>query len=213
MSWVDIVRKVTFGFTLFCALIALAMGGSVISVTGDKKHFDPPQTLSSSAMAIAIGVLTMVTLLPMLIVDIFRTGAFTSMILVEQIWLNLLWVLWLTVGALGASDVTGFYEGQCSTWSPAAVASSCDETQAVAAFGFLACFALTGYTSLIMVFAIIRHSRGVPIWRTSVKEAFAPGLQQYSSQSKFVETPDTQYQYPPSGPASVPSPAQGYPQV
>ncbi|OCH95965.1 hypothetical protein OBBRIDRAFT_830559 [Obba rivulosa] len=212
MSWIDIVRLVTFVFTLVCSLLALAMGGSVISVTSNKKFFFRPQTLSSSAMAVAIGVLTMVTVGAMTVVDLLRSGAFTSMILVELIWLNLLWVLWLVVGALAAQDFNGFWSGTCD-WTTQEASSACQETQAVAAFGFLACFALGAYTTLLLVLAIMRHSRGVPIWKSSVKQSFHSGMSQYSDNKlKAMDTSDSQHQYPPAV-SVAPSPPQGYPQV
>ncbi|EMD40471.1 hypothetical protein CERSUDRAFT_80138 [Gelatoporia subvermispora B] len=215
MSWVDITRIVIFAWAFFCGILAMALSADAISfTTGFYK-----ETLNGNAMAVAVGVLTIVTIPPMLVVDFLRTGAFTSMILVELSWLGLLELLWLVAGALAAANVSNFFEGTCD-WIPHSVGNACHETAATAAFSFLAFLPLLGYEILILTLAIIRHTRGAPIWTSSVKESFIGGIN--GSQTAGTTAPQfteakvidssAQHPYPPTA-TSTPTPPHGYPQV
>ncbi|OCH95964.1 hypothetical protein OBBRIDRAFT_787812 [Obba rivulosa] len=204
MSWVDIVRIVVFAWTFFCGILAMALSANVISfMTGFYREY-----LTGNAMAVAAGVLTIVTIPVMLVVDFLRTGAFTSKILLELIWLGLLQLLWLISGALAASNVSGFFEGTCN-WVPGSVANACHETVATAAFSFLAWIPLLGYEIFILTLAIIRHTRGAPIWMSSVKESFVGGLHgsQTTTAPQFAEAkaidPSVQHPYPPTSTPQV----------
>jgi len=207
MSWLDIVRIATFAFTLLCSLLALALSGNVTSFSTSFYHV----FFNYAAMAIAVGVISLLTVGVMLVMDFFRTGAFTSMILVELIWFSVLQLLWLVVGALAAETVSDFFDGTCA-WTPDEVGTACQETQAVAAFAFLACFTLSTYTTIILVMAIMRHNRGTPVWKSSVKQGLVSNLQQYS-EAKSANA-SAQYLYPPpSGIPAAPVAPQGYPEV
>ncbi|PSR71773.1 hypothetical protein PHLCEN_2v12353, partial [Hermanssonia centrifuga] len=152
------------------SLIVLALSANWISVTTTKLHL----YYNYAALGVATSVLTF-TLPVMLIIDLLRRGAFTSMILVELCWLGFLWVMWLATGALAADNLGGFVDGCSSSFFANWWNTGCSETQAITAFSFLNWIALTGYLALLLTMSILAANRGGPVWMTSVKEAnFAP---------------------------------------
>jgi hypothetical protein len=76
-----------------------------------------------TGLAVAVAVIHLITVTPMsvyysscssrfnlikhfrLVIGFLRSGAFTSLVLVEVVWLSIMWVLWLAAGGLAASTV------------------------------------------------------------------------------------------------------------
>jgi len=96
-------------------------------------------------MAVGIGVLSLITLGPMLVVDIFRSGAFTSWVAVELPVVSILSILWAATGGLSFQ-------------------------LAVLALGLLMSILLFCYAVVLLVFALIGQSRGNAVWATSVRD-------------------------------------------
>ncbi|KAI0632973.1 hypothetical protein C8Q77DRAFT_1043047, partial [Trametes polyzona] len=170
-TWLQIFRLVTFGFAIFSGLIEMALGADLTALS--LKYFNGTDNFES--LGIAVGVLTMLTVSPMLIVDFLRTGAFTSMVLVELVWLSILWVLWLAEGALIADQTSSVFN-TCQ-FEVALLNQACNETRAMEAFAFLTWLLLLAYTATLLVVACLNHSRGAPIWTSSLKQqpsALAP---------------------------------------
>jgi len=165
-------------------LVALAMGGALAGASG-------PTVLGDSfvapyaALAIATGVLTLVTLVPMIVLEKIRPGGPTSMIIVEVAWLSILSVLWLATGSESAvyleavSDFGFGFGGICDTGdsspddlfgSPdSTIAAGCGETRAIAAFGFLNWLLLMFYVILILILGVMASSRKqAGVWTSSV---------------------------------------------
>ncbi|KAI9062972.1 hypothetical protein FKP32DRAFT_1592934 [Trametes sanguinea] len=172
MFWLSLFRLVVLGWTIFCAIILLGLGAHALSAVGGLAL----PTFAWSGLAVATAVLTVVTVPAMLVVDLLRTGAFTSMIVVELAWLSFLGVLFLATGGAAAENAADFWV-QCSTWYPASARTVCSETSAAAAFGFLGWLTLWGYTITLLVLLIIHANRGHYVYKTSVKEAnFEAGI-------------------------------------
>jgi len=123
-------------------------------------------------MGIATGVLTITTIPAMLIIDMVRKGAFTSMVLVELIWLGILWVLWLAQAGLSASADVIFAVGcpYSETLDPVN-AEACKEFAVIEAFSFLNWLALFGYWIAILVLSLMGAQRGNAVFKSSVAEA------------------------------------------
>ncbi|TFK94308.1 hypothetical protein K466DRAFT_536182 [Polyporus arcularius HHB13444] len=170
MFWLSLFRIVALGWTCFCAILLLGLGAHVLASVGDLTL----PTFAWAGLAVATALLSLVTLPAMLVIDFIRTGAFTSMIVVELAWLGFLGVLFLATGGAAASNATGFWV-QCSAWFPAAAVSVCNETSAAAAFGFLGWVAVWAYTGTVLVMLIIQAQRGNYIWQRSVKEINVQG--------------------------------------
>ncbi|KAH9898502.1 hypothetical protein C8Q73DRAFT_788679 [Cubamyces lactineus] len=216
MFWLQIFRFVALGWGLFCSLLLLGLGAHALSVLVNSNVPTP----AWAGLAVATAVLSFVTLPPMLVIDLLRTGAFSSMIVVELAWLSFIGLLCLATGGAAAENAADFWV-TCGTWTPASARSVCSETSAAAAFGFLGWLALWGYTITLLVLLILHANRGHYVWRMSVKEAgFENGIPPAGGEAKAHEAASLNaaqvpYAYPPSGtpygqPAAHPSP---YPQV
>jgi len=112
-----------------------------------------------------------------LVVDRLRQGSIFSYIVVEIVWLSILWVLWLITGSYAA-----WTDGQLIAALPSE--SSCDfglfadsndaqichEIKAIMAFSFHAWILLMSYTVMLMVLAIRAKGRGNSAWTTGVRD-------------------------------------------
>ncbi|GBE81399.1 hypothetical protein SCP_0311280 [Sparassis crispa] len=169
MSWFWLARLGVFAWVSLCGLLVLAIGGNV-----DSSFHWIGGTPSWADLAIATGVFALFTLPAMLIIElIISDTVFTSWIIVEIVWLNFLWILFLATGADAATI----------TVCTGDLVSVCPKAQAVAAFGFLGWIPLMGYAITLMVLSIISARRGINVWTSSVKKTnFA-----FSSPGKTTE--------------------------
>lgn len=164
-----LVRLPVFVFLIVCTLVVLGLDAHFVNATTKTYSvggFGYNYSFHGSAPAfaslgVATAVLTLVSVVPMFVIDFLRKGAATSFVVVELAVLGVLWVLWLAT----AADTANF--GSCSstdTW--------CSQFQAAEAFSFLAWLALMAYWIILLVFAIIAANNGHgQIWFTGVTEA------------------------------------------
>ncbi|OJT15687.1 hypothetical protein TRAPUB_5065 [Trametes pubescens] len=183
MTWLQIVRLVALGFSVFAGILVLSLGAHLTALS--EKYFGGFDNFS--AFGIAVGVLTVLTVPVMLVVDFLRTGAFTSMVLVELIWISILWVLWLTEGALTANDTSTVF--QTCDFVSNILNQACNETRAIEAFAFITwlvreypvicpdiaipltlAYPVLAYTITLLTVALLNASRGAPMWTSSVKQ-------------------------------------------
>ncbi|KAJ8453852.1 hypothetical protein ONZ51_g13366 [Trametes cubensis] len=134
MTWLQLVRLITLGFTLGCGIIVLSLASHVTSLSEEYYAI----YYAFEALGIAVGALTMVSIPVMIAIDFLRTGAFTSMVVVELSWLSVLWVLWLATAAQTA-DQTSVAFANCD-FGNVILNQVCNETHAIEAFSFLARF-------------------------------------------------------------------------
>lgn len=112
-------------------------------------------------LGVATSVLTLISIVPMLIIEFLRQGAVTSWVIIELAWLGFLCVMWLAT----AADTANY--GSCTNSSPA-----CSQFQTVEAFSFLAWLLLGGYWMVLLVCTIVAFSNGqTRIWITAVTDA------------------------------------------
>ncbi|KAI6136266.1 hypothetical protein F5141DRAFT_19208 [Pisolithus sp. B1] len=178
-------------YFVFCAL-GIATAGLTISTV--PVMYIPSMSPSRGSMLTSFFFLR-------LIIDVIRRGAFTSMVVVELVWLFVLWVLWVATAGEAVSAGNYYFPSGCVYDKYPTVNEACREIQAVEAFSFLAFFVLLGYTSVLLVFTCIAAARGNSLWLRSVKESTflapsstAPPPQQPMDQYKGTPTP--QYQVP-----------------
>jgi len=229
-SIITLLRLAVLGVATAFAVIVLAMGAHiifVISTTGLVYDF--------TALGVAVGALTIITLVPLLAISLVRKGALPNFIVVESAWFGILWVLWLAAAGL-AADQTRLLPASCSfDFIVNGNFFSCHEPLALEAFAWLNWLLLFGYWSVILTLSIIQQTRGNSVWTKSVNEvdffaprvAGVPGVMgEYPVQPQQVYAPQTiqqqpvQLGYPPATsptyvttpPAQQGSPA-GYPQV
>jgi len=206
----SIARLAVFGTTLLFALIVLGLSADILAFTeksvGGYFYF--------SALAVATALITLLTIAPMIIIDFIRRGAFTSLIVVEVVWLGILWVLWIATAAYAAyTDGVAYDSVSCSDIPSAAGDAKrvCNEFKAIIAFSFLAWVLLMGYTKVLIICAFIGSLRGNKTWTTTVKD-----VSFFTRQGKFDNTamqqqPQQQQFYPPQSEQQY-SPQQYSPQ-
>ncbi|KAF5369956.1 hypothetical protein D9758_001411 [Tetrapyrgos nigripes] len=172
MALISILRLGVFGTTILFSLIVLGLGGHLVS----KGELELESTKGAAGLAVATAVITLVSVPAMLIIDMIRRGAVSSLVVTELAGLGLLWVLWLATGADNVDQFnTGFPEG-CDVLGRLGprfhdLQVICRELQAVSAFGFLNWLMLVGYWSVLLVCSLIAANRGESrIWFTSVGE-------------------------------------------
>jgi len=180
----SMARIILFSLSIVFAVIELGINAYFLSLTA-------PGYYIFSVLGMATSLLTILTIPIMLIVDVMRRGAFTSMIVVELVWLFILWVLWVATGGEAAYTFNFYFPDGCiyANIYPT-INAYCNEVQAVEAFAFLNFLIFLIYTVLLLVFSIIASSRGQNVWMSSVKEStfFAP-----SSGLAQPQVPLTQY--------------------
>jgi len=162
-----LLRIPVFGALIVFSIIVLAVDGNLISkLSSSYSAYGSTFTVSAPSwtkLGVAVAVLTFISLIPLLAIDILRKGAPTSFVCVELGWLGFLWIMWLATAASTASEVN------CGGVSGIPI---CDEAQAAEAFAFLAWMILMGYWIILLVYTIIAANNGQSgIWTTSVSEA------------------------------------------
>ncbi|KAI0762886.1 hypothetical protein C8Q74DRAFT_1292456 [Fomes fomentarius] len=165
MYWLSIFRIGALAWTFLCALVVLGTGAHTLASASDLLL----PTFGWAGLGVATGVLAFPTLPAMLVIDLVRTGAFTSMVVVELSWLGFIGVLLLATGGAAASSASGFWV-QCNIWTPAAARTVCAEASAGAAFAFLGWVFIWAYTGTLLTILIIQAQRGNYIWQSSVRE-------------------------------------------
>ncbi|KAF8309161.1 hypothetical protein DL93DRAFT_1786254 [Clavulina sp. PMI_390] len=161
-----LARLPVFALVLIFSLVVLGLDAHFDSeFSGSTTLFGITYTYSApgfSKLGIATAVLTLVSLIPMLVIDFIRKGAPTSLIVVELGWLGFLWIMWLAT----AADTASF--GSCSDSGN----SFCSQFQAAEALSFLTWLLLMGYWILLLVFSVMAHSAGNQnVWMTGVSDA------------------------------------------
>jgi len=169
--WVELTRLIVIPVILFLSLLILALSADMITTTN--KYYNLYWTFN--AFAVAVCVLTF-SLGPMFAIDFLRRGAITSWIIVELSWGGFLWVLWLASAALSSENLQDA-GGLCTNYrfAPNWWSRSCSEIQAIVAFSWLIWISWSFYLISLLTLSIISHTKGAPIWKTSVRDAtFTP---------------------------------------
>ncbi|KAI0254222.1 hypothetical protein BJV78DRAFT_1371109 [Lactifluus subvellereus] len=228
MTWLLAARLVTFVTTILFSIIVIALSAALVAQIKPRGF---------SAFALATGLLTVITIVPMygrpcdcapcitkrclfptyrFIIDMLQKGTFFSYIIVEIVWLKVLWVLWLSSGSYAAwmdSQITcgdpqestdnfgiGVFNGGAS--------QGCGKIKPVTAFSFLLWILLTAYTSTLLGLSIRAHSRGHSIWTTGVRDGalFHPAEKASTSPAQVYAAPVTDsHSHPPAPPQSLPN--------
>ncbi|KAI0347443.1 hypothetical protein BDW22DRAFT_1342241 [Trametopsis cervina] len=202
--WIRLKRTVVFGVLTVFSIIILGLAAHMIAETTTFDFY-----FRFDAFALAIALLTILTLPAMWIVDILRRGAFTSLIFVELVWLGLLWVLWLTSAALSSNDWGSADCGLSVFFLPSWYTSSCGHGKAIIAFSWLNWVILTSYLVSLLFLSITANNRGAPVWRSSVREAtFVPARVDLGGAASHEPKGPVSYPPQPTGAPAVYSPTQ-----
>jgi hypothetical protein len=227
MSFLSVTRTVVFIVTTLFSVIVLALAAHLTSLTvavyqaysnpygsygssypydttGNQSPYDSLAYFPFAAMGIATALLTFISLPIFLLVDVYRQGAWTSMIIVEIPTLTFLWVLWLSTAGLTASVYAPLSAAQlCSS---VYAGPACGEIQAILAFSFLNWLSLMAYASVLLVFVFIAQARGNPVWTGSVQSTnfFAPRRVQQQQQQQHELHQQVQ-KFPLQQPMAIPA--------
>ncbi|KAI0316129.1 hypothetical protein OF83DRAFT_288268 [Amylostereum chailletii] len=195
LSKLSLVRLVVLGTTLLFSLIVLGVSADLLNTTVselDGSYF------VFSALAVAVAVITIVSVVPMIVIDFLRQGAFTSLVWVEVAWFSVLWILWLSTGADTAWANDQVFVGSSCDFANSIVKTFCNEFKAVMAFSFLTWIVLMAYTSTLIVLAFIGHSRSQRTWTSTVREGFVDGPQEEKAVDMGATTPAHSATYTPA---------------
>ncbi|KAH9978110.1 hypothetical protein BGW80DRAFT_1249701 [Lactifluus volemus] len=159
------------------SVIVVALSAALISLTVPGGF---------AALALATGLLTLLTIIPMFIIDLYRQGAFVSYTVFEISSFSILWVLWLSSASYAAwadSQLTALLLGDSSCsidlFGSGALSQGCSEIKAITAFSFLVWI----YVGLILL-ALPNHGvhlhspgaehpaqgRGYSAWTAAVRD-------------------------------------------
>ncbi|KAF9225383.1 hypothetical protein BS17DRAFT_794966 [Gyrodon lividus] len=167
MGVISGVRIAVLALSTIFSIVVLGLAAHLIWLTIQYDNY----YLIFCALGIAAAVLSLVTLPVMLVTDFVRRGAFTSMIVVELVWLFILWVLWVATAGEAVSASNYYFTYGCIYTEDPLVNQACHEFQAVEAFAFLNFIILLLYTVFLLISALVATSRGNGIWLSSVKES------------------------------------------
>ncbi|KAG8219450.1 hypothetical protein J3R82DRAFT_377 [Butyriboletus roseoflavus] len=181
MAVIPLIRQGVLGVTILFSVVELAVSASLISQS--VQYYGITDVFC--VLGVAVAAISLMTLPVMLVVDILRRGAFTSMIAVELGWLSILWILWVAVAGETAYQVGAITSLGC-TYVNTIVNGMCQEVQAIEAFAFLNFIIILLYTGFLFVMTMVAASRGQSVWLSSVKDSFG-------SPTGSVEHPMIQY--------------------
>lgn len=211
MTWLPTARLVTFATVSLFALIVMSISADLIALT------EPLFYYKFAALALATSLLTMFTIIPMFVIDMLRQGAVVSHIIVEIVWLSVLWVLWLSSGSYAAwtdNQLISFDPAESSCdfgiFGVSGVTKGCQEIKAIMAFSFLTWIILMAYTGVLLFLAIRSQERGYSVWKTSVREdaAFYPEAKSAGTPAQVSTIPASLPQTYPPAPAPAPGSGQ-----
>ncbi|KAI0303075.1 hypothetical protein BC826DRAFT_1101218 [Russula brevipes] len=202
-NWPFTFRLVTFATTILLSVIVMSLSADLVSIYA-------PDYYKFSALALAISLLTILTVTPMFIVDKLREGSIFS-------YATILWILWLTSGAYAAWTEDGFLreyteEATCQYYGRFGAKNSlyCHETKAVIGFSFILWILLMAYTVTLLVLTLRAKERGHPAWTVSVRDGVLlhPAEKTTGSAIQLTTIPQSYSQAPPIRAPYYPSPAQ-----
>jgi len=210
MAILPVFRLIFFCLSNTFAVIVLSLGAHLTSITEGFLNF----YFKFSVLSIVTALLHLLSVPALLIIDRTRSGAFTSMVVVELGWLFVLWILWIATGADAANANALTFNGNCNLYA-GDDATACNEMQAIEALGFINWLILFGYSVVVLVFAIKAASDGRPAWTVSVKDINWSNGGVPNEKGNFtppVPVPTSSPGYPPVSSPGYPSTASpGYP--
>jgi len=176
MNPLGLTRLIIYVLVISISLSVLGLSAHIASFgsnhTGGYDNF--------AAFAIAVSVLTLLTLIPVLIMDHVRENFMLSWTMVELGWLGVLWILWLASAATTTAALeplnTGCSSSSLLLYILAIVAkislseatSVCHQLHAIEGLSWVIWILLSIVLVYILIFAIRAHSAGHHgIWRAS----------------------------------------------
>ncbi|KAF8523569.1 hypothetical protein JB92DRAFT_1561407 [Gautieria morchelliformis] len=208
MRSLNIARAVLFGLLILFSFVTIGLAGSSLS-TVLPGNFPLPWV----QIDVAVPVLSLVVVIPSLVIDFFRKGAFTSMVVVELTWTSVFSILWLAAAGATTAATAGLICGVDNIFTND---SECGIEQGLTGVTWMCCLILLGWNTTLFVYAIMAHSRGNrKVWTSPVT---GMDLTCYSSPSmtnatpaSYTSMPIQQQQIPQYQHQGYPAHPQGYP--
>ncbi|KAK2462329.1 hypothetical protein APHAL10511_005635 [Amanita phalloides] len=186
MSFFSIVRLAALGVLTASSFIVMATGAHILSLPANSHD------RSFVGLAVAIPVLTFLTIVPSIIISLIR-GPAPMHILIETVWLGVLWVLWLGAAADGAINYI-LLSADCIFDSFINGVLSCHEIQALQAFSWLNWLILSGYIPTFCVLCIIQFRKSQLV--QPVQPVAYPDQQPMYPLQQQTNAPQPVYQQP-----------------
>ncbi|KDQ65033.1 hypothetical protein JAAARDRAFT_75415 [Jaapia argillacea MUCL 33604] len=164
VAFFPIFRRVILVTLLLFSIVVLGLSAHMIYFT--ETHYGG--YLISSALAIAVSIITILVVSFSLVVDFLQQNVFTSIVVVDLAFQVVLWALWVATGADTAdADSQSFPDG--CIFIDRDVDHACREFTAIQAFSFLNWLLIMGYAITLFSLAIIgRRTHGDRIWTSRI---------------------------------------------
>ncbi|PVG03535.1 hypothetical protein CPB86DRAFT_779254, partial [Serendipita vermifera] len=150
-----LTRFIIFATLLVFSLIILGLAAGIIASEKASAYVFVVPT--DACLGLAVAALTLVSTIPVIVIDALRKGAKVTWVVFELVWSGILWVLWLAAAAY-VSSYLGLLP-DCSLFA-GSTASLCHQYNGMMAFLWLGWILLTVHLILILVLAILAKSRG-----------------------------------------------------
>ncbi|KAB5595523.1 hypothetical protein CTheo_984 [Ceratobasidium theobromae] len=220
MALFHTLRLAAFGTVLAFALIVLGISAYWVSMLQGYATM----LSTSSSFGLAVGLMTFIFLLPILIVGMTRKGSFLSWVSVELGVMGLMWVLWLASASYTTSMTAG-YTLNCDLALDTTAEGVCRQFQAIQAFSWLNWLIIFAYIVLLVVFIVKASNEGRSVWTADVADlgtstagdnatTFAPSMTSANMpKGPMTPAPMTPQAYQPSlGYNQTPQPQYAQPQ-
>ncbi|KAG8821300.1 hypothetical protein FRC17_009880 [Serendipita sp. 399] len=147
-----LLRLSILGVILLFSIIVMGLAANLTANT---------TTFSFPGFAVAVSVLTIISIAPILAIDWFRKGSFLCWVVVELGVSFVLWVLWLASASLTTSS--RLFTGDCGYfgyWYSDRFESFCRQYAAVQAFSWLIWLLFKAYAIVVLVLALLAAMKG-----------------------------------------------------
>ncbi|KDQ12428.1 hypothetical protein BOTBODRAFT_56718 [Botryobasidium botryosum FD-172 SS1] len=163
MFWFQIARYASMSLLVLFNGIICSVAAWNFELFSDRGLYIPVDVL-----LIFVGGLAVITILPVLAVDIMRTGATTSHVWFELVWVGVFWILELS----GASALTAMTPTLlCNPTATATyLPSTCMSTRALLAFTWLSTILLSVHLAMLLISALAHNGTHPHVWYTGVSD-------------------------------------------
>ncbi|KAF8580570.1 hypothetical protein K439DRAFT_1636903 [Ramaria rubella] len=129
------------------------------------------ETFGFESTAVVIAALTLLTVLPVLVMNFVRRRCVTSVVLFEIGWVSILMILWVV--SAGQTSGTSMFIDRCSdSDADDDIQAMCDQFRAIQAFSWINFIMLLLWLAVVMVVALMAHNRGhTRVWTYPFSDA------------------------------------------
>jgi len=185
MAWILNLKRFCLLLFTLCAIILLGVSAHYANTTLHTTLIDVdtdvviwPQSAPDpfTSLNIAASAFVIATVPGMIGIDALTTGAFTSTVLFELVWLSMLWVLWIAAIALTGTVLPAFNTLCADNPKISNLQSACKDNRTATGVECLGLLAVTVYVVCLLSKSIAAPKRGRRVWTATVRQVFGGPL-------------------------------------